>query len=127
MSARRDRLNPDKLRWALRGLFLTALGTGALALGIGWAWLWSYLLSINVTTFVFYAWDKHASVRRGLRRIPEFTLLLLGLVGGSPGALLGRHVLRHKTVKRDFRLLFWAGVVVQIAALAAWYLLGRNG
>lgn len=127
MGAKRRTLNPDKLRWTLQGLALTGGGTGAMVFGAGWPWLWSYLLWINAVTFGFYGWDKRASAHPGARRIPELTLLLLGLIGGSPGALLGRHMLRHKTVKGRFRLLFWAGVVVQVAALLGWAWLGRRG
>jgi uncharacterized membrane protein YsdA (DUF1294 family) len=35
-------------------------------------------------------------------RISEVNLLLLALIGGSPGAYAGRHLFRHKTRKQPF-------------------------
>ena len=57
--------------------------------------LW-YLAAVNVVTFTVYGIDKRKA-RRGTWRIPEKTLFLLPLLGGSVGALLGMKVFRHKT------------------------------
>ncbi|MCA1813362.1 MAG: DUF1294 domain-containing protein [Halobacteriales archaeon] len=59
--------------------------------------------------------DKGRAVR-GLTRVPERTLLLLALAGGSPGLLLGMLAVRHKTRKAAF-LLPLAGVLAVQAAL----------
>ena len=56
---------------------------------------------VNAWTFFCFGEDKRRA-RAGARRIPESDLLGLALVGGSPGALLGRHVFRHKTRKEPF-------------------------
>jgi uncharacterized membrane protein YsdA (DUF1294 family) len=80
--------------------------------GLG-AW---YLLA-SVVCFGVYARDK-AAARRGARRTPERSLLLLGLAGGWPGGWLARHWLRHKTVKLPFRHWFWLTAVLNLAALA---------
>lgn len=74
---------------------------------------------VNVVTFVAFALDKSAA-RKGARRTPESTLLLLSLLGGWPSGLVARHTLRHKTVKEPFRTSFWCAVMVSCAALAAW-------
>jgi uncharacterized membrane protein YsdA (DUF1294 family) len=63
--------------------------------------------------------DK-ARARGGGRRIPEATLLLVALVGGSPGTLLGMLAFRHKTRKAGFLLPFALIVAAQLAA--AWWL-----
>ena len=55
-----------------------------------------YLVIMNSVAFVAYAMDKRKA-RKGKWRIPEKTLLLLTVLGGSVGALLGMFGLRHKT------------------------------
>jgi uncharacterized membrane protein YsdA (DUF1294 family) len=82
--------------------------------------LWAaYLVSAGLVTFLCYGFDKHqAKVNR--TRIPEAVLHVCALVGGTPGAFLGRLVFRHKTVKRSFRLVFWLIVAMQGLALAGW-------
>lgn len=68
----------------------------------------------SLTCFVAYALDKSAA-RSGAWRTPERTLLVLGLVGGWPGAVLAQHWLRHKTAKRSFRRMFWVTVAANVA------------
>ena len=60
-----------------------------------------YLLGINVITFVVFGLDK-GRAKAGKWRIPERTLLLLSLAGGSLGALAARLLFRHKTRKAKF-------------------------
>lgn len=79
----------------------------------------------SLTCFVAYALDKSAA-QHGAWRTPERTLLVLGLVGGWPGALLAQQWLRHKSTKQSFRQLFrvtvatnMAGFVVLSSRLAA--------
>jgi uncharacterized membrane protein YsdA (DUF1294 family) len=72
----------------------------------------AYLL-LSALCFASYALDKSAA-RRGERRTPESRLLVLGLVGGWPGAVLAQQWLRHKTVKQPFRRMFWLTVAVNI-------------
>jgi len=43
---------------------------------------------------------KHA--RKGERRVPEFTLFMLTILGGFIGALCGMYIFRHKTRKWYF-------------------------
>ena len=47
-----------------------------------------YLASINAITFIVYGIDK-LKAKKGKWRIPESTLLLLAIVGGSIGAWCG--------------------------------------
>lgn len=75
------------------------------------------LLVTSVVAFLMYRTDKRAAVR-GAYRIPESTLHLVSLLGGWPGALVARHVLRHKTRTQPFRTLFWVTVILNCAALA---------
>ena len=83
--------------------------------------LW-YLAAVNLVTFTVYGVDK-AKARRGAWRVPEKTLFLLPLLGGSVGALLGMHVFRHKTRHWYFRWGIPAIFLLQLAACGAvWYL-----
>ena len=61
------------------------------------------------------------SSRKGMRRVPETTLLLYGVVGGWPGAILGQQLFRHKTQKQPFKTWFWISVVVSLSAMMALY------
>lgn len=60
-----------------------------------------------------------AQARAGQWRISERTLHGLALAGGWPGALLAQRWLRHKTIKRSFRIQFWATVALNLAAFVA--------
>ena len=55
-----------------------------------------YLLFINLFGFFFMFLDKQKA-KRGKWRIPEKTLFLLAIIGGSLGTTLGMHTFRHKT------------------------------
>lgn len=82
---------------------------------------WPLALSsamISVMTYVLYLIDKRAALRGGFR-IPETSLLVAAMLGGWPGALLARPLLRHKTRKTRFISLFWASIVVYFFALYA--------
>lgn len=70
----------------------------------------------SALAFAAYGADKRAATN-GTWRTPESSLLLLGLVGGWPGAIIGMRVFRHKTRKSSFRGLFWATVAVNVIAL----------
>lgn len=77
-----------------------------------------YLMMINAATVTAFALDKRAAARGGWR-VPELRLLALAALGGSPGALAARALLRHKTRKTGFSAWLWGIAAVQ-ALLAAW-------
>ena len=74
------------------------------------------MLFVNCWTFVRFWQDKQRS-RAGERRVSESDLLGLALVGGSPAALLARHLFRHKTRKQPFTTQLYAIVALQATAL----------
>ncbi|EJL21183.1 DUF1294 domain-containing protein [Novosphingobium sp. AP12] len=81
------------------------------------------LAALNAATFLAFAIDK-ARARRHGRRIAERTLLMLALVGGSPGAYAGRRAFRHKTRKQPFVGRLHAIAALQVAGIGtAAYLL----
>ena len=73
----------------------------------------AYFLLVNIVAFIAFGVDKFKS-KKGRRRIPESSLLLLAVVGGSVGALLGMKVFRHKTLHAKFKFGVPAILVVQI-------------
>ena len=81
--------------------------------------------AISLLTFVVYAIDKRAA-RKNRWRIPEAQLHLLALLGGWPGAIIAQQVLRHKSVKPLFRIIFWISVGLNIA-FVYWLLLHGEG
>ena len=79
-----------------------------------------YLIAVNVLAFAVYGWDKARSKVQGARRVPEKTLFLLALLGGSAGAVLGMRVWRHKTRHWYFKYGLPAILLVQLS-LAWWF------
>ena len=73
-----------------------------------------YLIAINITTFFIYGIDK-LKAKKGKWRIPESTLLLLAIIGGSIGAWLGIKVWHHKTRHKKFKYGIPLIVIIQIA------------
>lgn len=61
-----------------------------------------YILGINVIAFIIYGIDK-LKAKKGKWRIPEATLLLFAIMGGSIGAWLGIKVWHHKTMHKKFK------------------------
>lgn len=68
----------------------------------------------SVVTIAIYALDKYSAIRGGWR-VSEMTLLLLGVAGGWPGAIVAQQAIRHKSRKPSFRRAFWATVVLNVA------------
>ncbi len=62
-----------------------------------------YLAAMNLLDFVLMGADK-SKAKRGARRIPEATLLLFAILGGSVGGILGMLLFRHKTRHAAFAL-----------------------
>ena len=82
-----------------------------------WALL-GYLAAVNLIAFTVYGADKRRA-KRSKRRVPEKTLFLLALAGGSAGALLGMRLFRHKTRHWYFVWGIPAILAVQVA-LGVW-------
>lgn len=84
------------------------------------------LMIVNVLTFALWGVDK-AKAKAGAWRIPESTLLILALLGGSVGALAGMLVFHHKTQKWQFKLgvpvllLYHVGLVLMFALLCKYW------
>jgi uncharacterized membrane protein YsdA (DUF1294 family)/cold shock CspA family protein len=91
-------------------LFLTLVAGAAFVGRLPFAVIALYLVG-SAVAFCAYALDKSAA-RTGRWRTPEDTLHIFGLAGGWPGALVAQKVLRHKSQKQSFQLVFWATVLL---------------
>ena len=67
-------------------------------------------------TFLAYAFDK-SKAQRGAWRIKESTLHFFSVIGGWPGAAIAQQLLRHKSQKRKFRIVFGFTVIVNVGGL----------
>lgn len=68
-------------------------------------------LGASCLAYLAYVFDKAAAVQ-GKWRTTEQSLHLFSLFGGWPGAILAQKMIRHKTQKRSFQVIFWATVVL---------------
>jgi uncharacterized membrane protein YsdA (DUF1294 family) len=91
------------------------VGTAVVVLNLPPAILLIYLAA-SVVTFIAYAIDKSAA-RKGRWRTKEGTLHVLAMIGGWPGAFVAQRVLRHKSRKQPFRMIFLLTVILNCAAL----------
>ena len=83
-------------------------------------YLFLYLLLINAAAFLLMLIDKQKA-RKNRWRIPERTLMLSALFGGSIGALFGMYTFRHKTRHLKFTLGIPAILIGQL--ILTWYLI----
>lgn len=81
------------------------------------------LIGANLLAFGLFLVDKRAAIR-GDSRIPENTLLLVSLLGGSPCAFAAQQLFRHKTRKQPFLTRFWMVVAFQVVVATGWVVLG---
>ena len=100
----------------LAALAIALAVAGFLALVLKLHWLLSSAVGVNIATLALYGFDKrHARLGRG--RVPEAVLHLFAALGGSPGALMGQQLFRHKTRKVSFQVIFWLIVAAQLTAV----------
>mgnify|MGYP004439879073 FL=1 len=78
------------------------------------------LTVVNAVAFIVYGIDKYRA-RNGKWRIPEATLLMLAVVGGSVGAWLGMKAWHHKIRNRKFRYGVPAILLLQIVVATLLY------
>ena len=76
-----------------------------------------YLGAVNIIGFLIMGIDKLKARKRGFR-IPEATLFLVALMGGSVGSLIGMYLFRHKTRHRTFTIGMPLILLFQIALIA---------
>lgn len=74
------------------------------------------MLIINSITFLTFGYDKWLS---GLnkRRVPERSLFILVVLGGTIGGLVAMNAFRHKTSKTSFMLVVYGILILQLVLL----------
>ena len=82
-----------------------------------------YLAAISLIAFALTVYDKRAA-QRGQWRIPERTLLLVAVLGGSAVMLATMRAIRHKTKHVKFMVGIPVIIALQIGTvlLIAWLL-----
>lgn len=76
-----------------------------------------YFLIVNLIGFLSMYVDKRRA-RKHLWRIPETTLFIIAIIGGSIGSIVGMHLFRHKTRHWYFVYGMPAILIIQIALVA---------
>ncbi len=107
---------PAALSWGVLVGFALLLATALALAAVAW-WVGAWYGLCSLVAFAAYGLDK-AAAKRSTGRVPERALHFVDLAGGWPGALVAQQLFRHKTRKRSFRRVFWAGVVLNLLALA---------
>ena len=75
-----------------------------------------YFIIVNIVGFAAMGIDKHKAKKRSFR-IPEATLFLLAIIGGSIGCIVGMYFFRHKTLHWYFVYGMPAILILQILIL----------
>lgn len=83
-----------------------------------------WLAGINLLALVLCGIDKWKA-RRDRWRIPEKTLFLSAILGGSIGLLVGMHLFRHKTKHKSFAIGVPLIFTLQLG-IAAWLLMNHH-
>lgn len=74
----------------------------------------------SVVAFIAFGFDKWRASGSG-QRVPEFTLVTLGALGGWLGGLIGMMLFRHKTAKWTFKFKYALALIPFAAAVWAWW------
>jgi uncharacterized membrane protein YsdA (DUF1294 family) len=100
----------------ITALFLALL----LYLWLGWQAYLVWLLGCNLTTFLFFRYDKRLAAQAEATRVPELILHLLVLAGGFIGGWLGMFLRpRHKVRKPIFWVVLITGTLLHLYLIFA--------
>ena len=82
-------------------------------------YIYYYLLAVNILAFVLFGIDKQKACHN-LWRIPEKTLLLSALIGGSAGAIFGLQFFHHITRLPKFAI--GVPVILVVEIVVVWFI-----
>ena len=88
-----------------------------------WQILLIYLLVINVVGFLLMGIDK-LRAKKQVWRVPEKTLFLIAVIGGSIGTNIGMYAFRHKT-KHWYFVIGMPLILIAQIALIVWLVFFR--
>ena len=110
-------------RFGLLAAVVAAVAILVLVVLVGAHWYVAWVVGWSVVTLWFYWSDKRRAIA-GRERIPERVLHGLALIGGFPGAWIGRYAFRHKTRKLSFSIVLI--VATGLHAVIIWWLFFRS-
>lgn len=73
-----------------------------------------YAVTVNLVSFITMGVDKRKARKRAFR-IPEATLFVLAIIGGSLGSVIGMHLFHHKT--RHWYFLYGMPVILALQVI----------
>ena len=79
--------------------------------------LLEYLIATNLIGFALMGIDKYKAKKRAFR-LPEATLFIVAIIGGSIGSIIGMYAFRHKTRHWYFVYGMPAILILQILLIA---------
>lgn len=82
-----------------------------------------YIICISLVTVAVTVYDKKAATLYPRNRIPENTLILLAILGGSVAELFTMRKIRHKTRHNKFMIGLPVIIVLQLALIITIYAL----
>ncbi len=98
-------MKPISAYFLLISFLLFSLFALLLTFKLKFNFLIAYFISINLTLFLLYLYDKINAKLSGLR-VPEIILHLFTLLGGSLMAIIAQRLLSHKKSKKNFQTIF---------------------
>ena len=80
-----------------------------------------YFITINISSFLLFAFDKHRSITQKYR-VSENRLHLFSLLGGVVGSTLSMLLFRHKVSKSSFLIKHISVLIVWIVGVTYYFL-----
>lgn len=76
----------------------------------------AFFATLNIGSFIYFGLDKSKS-QKNKQRIPERSLIIMTLFGGTIGSVLGMLLFNHKISKRSFVLKILGIILLQILVI----------
>lgn len=84
-------------------------------------YFWYYLVAISAVSLIVTVYDKIAAKRFPRNRIPEATLLLLSVLGGSLVMYITMQIIHHKTLHKKFMIGIPIIMTIQILLIILYF------